>query len=103
MTLAFDELAVKTSLSAGLKGDLIGVVLSKLTKDDYFISAKISSPIYKQNIFPIEKPLVNRRGTLKYKDARLHDFTLNTISVIYNFFDSVIPIGSTVPSMDYEY
>lgn len=103
MTLAFDELAVKTSLSAGLKGDLIGVVLSKLTEDDYFISAKISSPIYKQNIFPIEKPLVNRRGTLKYKDARLHDFTLNTISVIYNFFDSVIPIGSTVPSMDYEY
>ncbi|MEY2986717.1 MAG: hypothetical protein RJB13_238, partial [Pseudomonadota bacterium] len=103
MTLAFDELAVKTSLTAGLKGDLIGVVLSKLTEDDYFISAKISSPIYKQNIFPIEKPLINRRGTLKYKDARLHDFTLNTISVIYNFFDSVIPIGSTVPSMDYEY
>lgn len=103
MTAALGELAVKTSLSAGLKGDLIGIVLSKLTEDDYFISAKISSPIYKQNIFPIEKPLVNRRGTLKYKDTRLHDFTLNTISVIYNFFDSVIPVGSTVPSLDYEY
>lgn len=103
MTFALDELAVKTSLTSGLKGDLIGIVLSKLRETDYFISAKITFPIYKQNIFPTGKPLINRRGTLKYKDVRLHDFTLNTISVIYNFFDSVIPIGSTVPSMEYEY
>jgi hypothetical protein len=91
------------SLTSGIKGDLIGVVLSQLTEDSYFLSAKISSPIYKQNIFPQEKPLVNRRGTLKYKDARLHDFSLNTVSVIYNFFDSVIPEGGIVPSIEYTY
>jgi hypothetical protein len=103
LTQALSSTAVTVSLTSGIKGDLIGVVLSQLTEDSYFLSAKISSPIYKQNIFPQEKPLVNRRGTLKYKDARLHDFSLNTVSVIYNFFDSVIPEGGIVPSIEYTY
>ncbi len=103
LTHALGRTAVATSLTSGLKGDLLGVVLSQLPEDSYYLSVKISSPLYKQNIFPTEKPLVNRKGVLKFKDARLHDFSLNTISVIYNFFDSVIPVGSIVPSLDYEY
>lgn len=103
LTRAIGSTAVTTSLTSGIKGDLVGIVLSQLPEDAYYISVKISSPLYKQNIFPTEKPLVNRRGVLKYKDARLHDFSLNTISVIYNFFDSVIPVGSIVPSLDYPY
>ncbi|MEN9809004.1 MAG: hypothetical protein RLZZ488_571 [Pseudomonadota bacterium] len=103
MTQAMGQTAVAVSLTSGVKGDLVGVVLSQLSVDSYFLSVKISSPIYKQNIFPTEKPLVNRRGVLKFKDARLHDFSLNTISVIYNFFDTLIPVGSTVPSMDYPF
>lgn len=103
LTQTISSTAVTTSLTAGIKGDLVGVMLSQLPQESYYISAKISSPLYKQNIFPQEKPLVNRRGVLKFKDARLHDFSLNTISVIYNFFDSVIPVGSIVPSIDYGY
>jgi hypothetical protein len=103
LTNAMSKTAVATSLTAGFKGDLVGVLLAQLPEDSYFLSVKISSPIHSQNIFPTEKPLVNRRGVLKFKDARLHDFSLNSISVIYNFFDSVIPIGSTVPSLDYVY
>jgi hypothetical protein len=103
LTGAMAATAVTTSLTSGIKGDLVGVVLSQLPEDSYFVSAKISSPLYKENIFPTGKPLVNRRGVLKFKDARLHDFSLNTISVIYNFFDSIIPVGSIVPSMDYPY
>lgn len=103
LTQAIGKTAVVTSLTSGFKGDLVGVVLSQLPEDSYYISVKISSPLYKQNIFPQEKPLVNRRGVLKFKDARLHDFSLNTISVIYNFFSSIIPVGSIVPSIDYEY
>ncbi|MFZ9519055.1 MAG: hypothetical protein ACO3A4_01125 [Silvanigrellaceae bacterium] len=103
LTQALGNTAVTASLTSGIKGDLIGVVLSQLPEDSYFLSAKITSPLYKQNIFPQEKPLVNRRGTLKYRDARLHDFSLNTISVIYNFFDSVIPEGGIVPSVEYPF
>jgi hypothetical protein len=103
LTNAMGKTAVATSLTAGFKGDLVGVILSQLSEDSYYISVKISSAIYSQNIFPTEKPLVNRRGVLKFKDARLHDFSLNTISLIYNFFDSVIPVGSTVPSLDFAY
>ncbi|MEN9530427.1 MAG: hypothetical protein RI932_2300 [Pseudomonadota bacterium] len=103
LTQALGKTAVFTSLTSGIKGDLIGVMLSQLPEESYYLSVKISSPLYKQNIFPTEKPLVNRKGTLKFKDARLHDFSLNTISVIYNFFDSIIPVGSIVPSIDYEY
>ena len=103
LTNAMAKTAVTTSLTTGFKGDLIGVLMSQLPEDSYFLSVKISSPLYSQNIFPTEKPLVNRRGVLKFKDARLHDFSLNTISVIYNFFDSVIPVGSTVPSLDFVY
>lgn len=103
LTQALGQTAVFTSLTAGIKGDIIGVVISQLPEDSYYLSVKISSPLFKQNIFPTEKPLVNRKGLLKFKDARLHDFSLNTISVIYNFFDSVIPVGSIVPSIDYGY
>jgi hypothetical protein len=100
---ALQNAAVTTSMTTGVKGDLIGILRSILGEDEYFISAKIGTPIYAENIFPEGKPLVNRIGVLKYRDPKLHNFSMGGISDIFNFFDSIIPQDSQVPSTDYPY
>jgi hypothetical protein len=100
---AIQNAVVSTSMSTGVKGDLVGVLKSILGDEEYFISAKIGTPIYAENIFPEGKPLVNRIGVLKYRDPTLHNFSMGGISDIFNFFDSIIPHNSQVPSTDYPY
>jgi len=100
---AMKSAVVTTSFTAGFKGEVLGVLRCLLGDDDIFISAKIGTPIFSENIFPEGKPLVNRIGSLKFHDPKLHDFSLGGISHVYNFFDSIIPENSQVPSADYPY
>ncbi len=101
LVLAIQGAAVTTSMTTAVKGDLIGILRRAVNDEDIFISAKIGPPIYAENVFPEGKPLVNRLGVLKYRDPKLHNFSLGGISDIFNFFDSIIPIDSQAPSTDY--
>ena len=100
---AIQSAAVTTSMATSVKGDLIGVIRRAVNDEDIFISAKIGPPIYAENIFPEGKPLVNRLGVLKYRDPKLHNFSLGGISDIFNFFDSIIPTDGQAPSTDQPY
>ena len=100
---AIQSAAVTTSMATSVKGDLIGVIRRAVNDEDIFISAKIGPPIYAENIFPGGKPLVNRLGVLKYRDPKLHNFSLGGISDIFNFFDSIIPTDGQAPSTDQPY
>jgi hypothetical protein len=100
---AIQTAAVTTSMTSAVKGDLIGIIRRAVGDEDIFISAKIGAPIYAENILPEGKPLVNRIGVLKYRDPKLHNFSMGGVSDIFNFFDSIIPEDGQAPSTDYPY
>lgn len=91
---------LKTKINKTFRGDIIGEIVERLSEEDFFFAAKITVPGHMNSIFPNEKPVVNQKGTEKYKNATLHRFYLTDSEEIYNFFDTLEKIGSITPSKD---